>query len=195
MGLTCKFRARKGSNCFDVFAGSDKKHGNVLRIALQELGLWNKLGHQKFIPNVYKLGSRNIRFAMLAGLIDADGNLSMQNSVSYCTTSKQLAEGVAFIARSLGFGATLRKPQTWLNKNWRPIYTVCIFGNFQQVPLLVTRKIPNSRRSPKNVLRTGFSVQKLDRPITYRKLVFNGNDQHYLKSDFMVMKGGDKYVI
>jgi intein/homing endonuclease len=195
MGLACRFRARKGSNCFDVFAGSNRRHVNALRIALQELGLWNKLGHQKFIPDIYKLGSRNVRFATLAGLIDCDGNLSIQNSVSYCTTSKQLAEDVTFIARSLGFGATLRKPQTWLNKNWRPIYTVCIFGNFQHVPLLVTRKIPNSRRSPKNVLRTGFAVRRLMQSITYLKLVFDGNDQHYLKSDFMVMKGGDKYVI
>ena len=195
MGLACKFRARKVSNCFDVFAGNGKKHGNVLRHELQKLGLWGLLGHQKFIPDIYKLGSRNVRFAMLAGLIDADGNLSIQNSVSYCTTSKQLAEDVAFIARSLGFGATLRKPQTWPGKNWRPIYTVCIFGNFSQVPLLVTRKIPSPRKSHKNVLRTGFVVQKLDRPIPYRKLIFEGHDQHYLKSDFMVMKGGDKYVI
>jgi hypothetical protein len=59
----------------------------------------------------------------------------------------------------------------------------------------VERKIPNPRRSPKNVLRTGFAVQKLDRPITYRKLVFDGNDHHYLKADFMVMKEGNKYVI
>jgi intein/homing endonuclease len=183
MGLACRFRARKGSNCFDVFAGSNRRHVNALRIALQELGLWNKLGYQKFIPDVYKLGSRNIRFAILAGLIDADGNLSPQNSVSYCTTSKQLAENVAFIARSLGFGVSLRKPQTWLNKNWRPTYTVCIFGNFQQVPLLVERKIPNPRRSPKNVLRTGFSVQKLDQPIVY------------LKSDFLIIQGGDEYFI
>jgi hypothetical protein len=88
MGLACRFRARKGSNCFDVFAGNDKKYGNVLRQELQKLGLWGLLGYQKFIPDVYKLGSKNVRLAMLAGLIDADGNLSIQNSVSYCATSK-----------------------------------------------------------------------------------------------------------
>jgi intein/homing endonuclease len=195
MGLACKFRARRSSNCFDVFAGSDWKHNNVLRKKLKDLGLWGLLGHQKFIPDAYKLGSKNVRFAMLAGLIDADGNLSIHNSVSYCTTSKRLAEDVAFIARSLGFGASLRKPQIWLKQNWRPIYTVCIFGDFSQVPLLVNRKIPNPRKSPKNVLRTGCSVRKLDRQMSYRKLIFEGNDQHYLKSDFMVMKGGDTYVV
>jgi hypothetical protein len=195
MGLACRFRARKGSNCFDVFAGTDGRGGNILRIALQELGLWNRLGYQKFIPNAYKLGSRNVRFATLAGLIDCDGNLSIRNSVSYCTVSKQLAEDVTFIARSLGFGASLRKPQAWLNKNWHPIYTVCIFGDFSQMPLLVGRKIPTPRRSFRNVLRTGITVQKLNKPITYRKLVFECDDQHYLKSDFMVMKGGNTYVI
>jgi intein/homing endonuclease len=117
MSLACRFRARRGSNCFDVFAGSDGEPGNVLRHELQKFGLWSLLGHQKFIPNVYKLGSRNVRFATLAGLINCDGNLSANNSVSYCTTSKQLSEDVAFVARSLGFGVSLRKPQTWLNKN------------------------------------------------------------------------------
>jgi hypothetical protein len=90
---------------------------------------------------------------------------------------------------------SLRKPQTWLNKNWRQIYTLCIFGDFSRIPLLVERKIPTPRRSNRNVLRTGVTVQKLGRPITYRKLVFEGNDQNHLKSDFIVVKGGNKYII
>jgi hypothetical protein len=195
MGLVGHLITRKNEKCFDVFAGTDGKHGNILRVALQELGLWDRLGHQKFIPDIYKTGSENVRLSILAGLIDADGNLSWNNSVSYCTASRQLAEDTAFIARSLGFGVSVRKPQIRTDKNWRPIYTICIFGDFSRMPLLVTRKIPNPRRSPKNVLRTGLTVQRLDSQITYRKLVFEGRDQHYLKSDFMVMKGGSKYVI
>jgi hypothetical protein len=167
MSLACRFRARRSTNCFDVFAGSDGKPGNVLRHELQKLGLWGLLGHQKFIPDIYKLGSRNVRFATLAGLIDGDGNLSANNSVSYCTTSKQLSEDIAFIARSLGLGVSLRNPQTWPHKNWRPNYTLCIFSDFSRIPLLVERKIPTPRRSNKNVLRTGVTVQKLDRPITF----------------------------
>jgi hypothetical protein len=66
----CKFSARRGANCFDVFAGNDWKRGNLLRQKLQDLGLWNRVGHQKFIPEIYKLGSRNVRFAVVAGLID-----------------------------------------------------------------------------------------------------------------------------
>jgi hypothetical protein len=132
---------------------------------------------------------------MLAGLIDADGNLSWNNSVSYCTTSKQLAEDATFIARSLGFGVSVRKPQIRINKNWRPIYTICIFGDFSKMPLLIARKVPNPRRSPKNVLKTGLTVQRQNKAIIYRKLVFEGRDQHYIKADFMVMKGGSKYVI
>jgi hypothetical protein len=195
MGLVGHLITRKNEKCFDVFAGTDGKHGNVLRAALQELGLWDRLGHQKFIPDIYKTGSENVRLSILAGLIDADGNLSWNNSVSYCTASRQLAEDAAFIARSLGFGVSVRKPQIRTDKNWRPIYTICIFGDFSRMPLLVIRKIPNPRRSPKNVLRTGLTVQRLNSQITYRKLVFEGRDQHYLKSDFMVMKGGSKYVI
>jgi replicative DNA helicase len=195
MGMTCRFCSRKSSNCFDIFAGSEKKHDNLLREKLEDLGLWNKLGYQKFIPDIYKFGLKNVRFATLAGLIDSDGYLSKNNSVSYCSTSNLLVEDVAFVARSLGFGVSLRHPQFWKNENWRPIYSVCIYGNFSAIPLLVSRKTPTPRRSPKNVLRTGFSVCKLDKPAAYYKLEFYGNNQYFLKSDFMVMKGGNMYEL
>jgi hypothetical protein len=41
---------------------------------------------------------------------------------------------------------------------------------------LVAGKTSNPRRSSRNVLRSGFSVRKLDKPITYRKLVFDRDE-------------------
>jgi hypothetical protein len=195
MGLSCRLQKRKVENCSDIFIGSFRKRNNFLKIELEKLKLWGKLGHEKFIPDIYKFGSRNVRLAMLAGLIDSDGALSVNNSISHATTSKRLANDVAFVARSLGFGVSLRTPQIFPNKNWRPIYSVCIFGDFSEMPLLVGRKIPQPRQSNKNVLRTGFSIHSLKPPVTYYKLEFEGEDQHFLKSDFVVMKGGNSYEL
>jgi hypothetical protein len=136
MGLSCRLHKRNVENCSDIFIGSFRKRNNFLRIELEKLKLWGKLGYQKFIPNIYKFGSRKARFAVLAGLIDSDGSLSVNNSISYTTTSKCLANDVAFVSRSLGFGVSIRKPQTWPNRNWRPIYSVCMFGDFSEMPLL-----------------------------------------------------------
>jgi hypothetical protein len=196
IGLSCRLQKRKVENCSDVFIGSFcKKNNNFLRAELEKLWLWRKLGHEKFIPDIYKFGSRNVRLSMLAGLIDSDGTRSKNNSVCYYTTSEHMANDVAFVARSLGFGASIRSPQTRPNKNWRPIYSICIFGDFSQMPLFVNRKIPRPRQSNKNVLRTGFSMRRLQMPTIYYKLEFEGQDQHFLKSDFMMMKGGSRYVL
>ena len=57
------------------------------------------------------------------------------------------------------------------------------------------RKIPIPRLSNRDVLKTGFSLQKLEKPVIYWQLEFEEQDQHYLKDDFMVMKGGENYAI
>jgi hypothetical protein len=195
IGLSCKLQKRKFENCSDIFVGSFRKRNNFLRNELEKLNLWGKLGHEKFIPDIYKFGSRNVKLAMLAGLIDSDGTCSKNNSICYDTTSKLLANDAAFLARSLEFGASTRKPHTRPNENWRPIYSVCIFGDFSQMPLLVSRKIPRPRQSNKNVLKTGFSIHRLKAAVVYHKLEFEGEDQHFLKSDFMVMKWGNAYEL
>jgi hypothetical protein len=194
MGLSSRFVACKGSNCFDVFVGSDRKRNNYLREELTKLGLWNKLGYQKFIPDIYKIGSQNVRLAMLAGLTDSDGSLSEQNSMHYYTTSELLANDVCFIAQSLGFACTISNPIK-RNNNWKPCYTLCIFGDFSDLPMLVKRKIPRPRISIKNVLRTGFSIERLPNPVICYKFEFEESDQHFLKSDFMVLKGGSEYAM
>jgi intein/homing endonuclease len=193
MGL-CRLQKRKTERS-NIFIGSFRKRNNFLRIELEKLKLWGKLGYQKFTPNTYKFGSRNVRFAMLSGLIDSDGSRSQNNSICYDTTSERLANDVAFVSRSLGFGVSIRNPQTFLNKKWKPIYSVCVFGDFSEMLLLVSRKIPRPRQSNKNVLKTGFSIHKLKIPVTYYKLEFESEDQHFLKSDFMVLKGGSSYVM
>ena len=194
LGLTSVIRKSGCTNCYDLFIGSNGKRNSILKSELEKLGLWNKLGYQKFIPNIYKLGSIEVRAEILAGLIDSDGTLSKNNSIRYDTTSKQLAEDVAFVARSLGLACIIGNPRK-RNINWRPCYTLCIFGDFGQLPLLVTRKTPQERRSKISVLRTGVSIKRHNKPAVYYKLEFTEGDPHYLKSDFMVMKGGEKYAI
>ena len=182
------------ANCFNTFIGSNRKRNNILREELKNLGLWGKLSHQKFIPNLYKLGAKAIRTQVLAGLIDTDGTLTNCNSVRYYTTSERLANDTGFVSRSLGLGCSIFN-SVKRKDTWNPCYTLSIYGDFSNIPIRVKRKIPDPRKSIKNVLKTGFSIQKLEKPTIYYKLEFEGEDQHYLKSDFVVMKGGNDYVM
>ena len=43
---------------------------------LEEVGLFNKLSEDKFVPEVYLRSSRQQRLEMLAGLMDTDGHMT-----------------------------------------------------------------------------------------------------------------------
>jgi DNA polymerase I-like protein with 3'-5' exonuclease and polymerase domains len=101
---------------------------NQLKKRLQDLGLWGKIGHDKFIPQAYLLATPEDRLEMLRGLLDTDGNV-LASGAQFRTTSNALAEGVQFLVRSLGgfasFSDVVKIPGEGFNSdNPRPAYQV-----------------------------------------------------------------------
>lgn len=64
---------------------------------------------EKFIPDVYKFGSIEQRWALVHGLFDTDGCVddTDRHRVSYSTTSEQLALDVQSVLWSLGYSSTI----------------------------------------------------------------------------------------
>ena len=75
---------------------------NPLKDEIGRLGLIGHLSDSKFIPNEYLNTNREQRLELLRGLLDSDGTAGKNNSVQFCSTSKQLALGVQYLVRSLG---------------------------------------------------------------------------------------------
>ena len=76
--------------------------------ALRELTLDGVSCKNKFVPNIYKFGSIDQRIALLQGLLDSDGTIDKEGRrIRFSNTSKQLAEDVAELVRSLGGYATI----------------------------------------------------------------------------------------
>lgn len=76
--------------------------------------LMGKKSHNKFLPENYKINSEEVRLEVLRGLMDTDGSVFIEKRTNkvrtqYYTTSKQLADDVMFLVRSLGGYAYLRK--------------------------------------------------------------------------------------
>lgn len=76
---------------------------NELIDQLRTLGLFGKKSTDKFIPNQYLMASYEDRLDLLRGLIDTDGHVNNKGAVSYSTKSKQLANDIVFLVRSLGY--------------------------------------------------------------------------------------------
>jgi replicative DNA helicase len=79
--------------------------------SIQELGLWGLRSHEKFIPRAYLDASREARLDLLRGLLDTDGWIERWGTIRYATSSRNLADDVAELARSLGGWCTIRSKQ------------------------------------------------------------------------------------
>ncbi len=73
---------------------------------IKALGL-NVNTYNKFIPDVYKIGSVKQRLALLQGLMDTDGTVAGRYASSFSTCNEKLALDVQELARSLGMSAKL----------------------------------------------------------------------------------------
>lgn len=79
--------------------------------ALREVPeLIGKKSGEKFIPDLYKFGSIEQRWALIQGLFDTDGSIGndSRHNVSYSTTSKQLAMDVQEVLWSLGIMTSIQ---------------------------------------------------------------------------------------
>jgi len=75
---------------------------NPLRVALEALRLSGLPSDQKFIPRLYLEAGKSARLDLLRGLLDTDGWVESWGSVRLSTASRQLADDVAELVRSLG---------------------------------------------------------------------------------------------
>ena len=83
---------------------------NPVRIGLTSLGLMGKTSVEKAVPAAYKAAPIKVRHAVLQGLLDTDGTINAKqgSNVTFTSASRELAEDVAWLARSLGGKARCR---------------------------------------------------------------------------------------
>jgi RAD2/SF2 helicase len=99
--------------------------------AIEKLGLKRKVSYTKFIPELYMHGSIEQRYDLLNGLLDTDGYVSPNGSISFTSTSKEMAHQVLSLVYSLGGMGSIAERQkyyTWKGKKLpgRPSYDVKI---------------------------------------------------------------------
>lgn len=81
--------------------------GMGLRNILDDLGLWGKRSHERFVPREFMTASVADRRSILSGLLDTDGGVE-SGGISFCSTSETLARQVVDLVLSLGGTARVR---------------------------------------------------------------------------------------
>lgn len=140
----------------------------------------------KHIPRDYKCNSREVRLQLLAGLLDSDGFLC-NGGYEICQKRKVLAEDIAFIARSLGLAAYIKKCKKSCQNGFVGIYhRVYISGDCSIIPVRIPYKKAAPRRQIKDVLMTGIKVIDTEKYDAFYGFETDGNHL-YLLDDFTVV--------
>lgn len=105
---------RIGKNDYAIRAGRQAAYANGLDRELKKLrlrgsktlfdGRFGVTGRERFIPEEYLYASISQRLELLRGLMDTDGTVNKDGTgyPTFTSVSLKLAEGVMFLARSLG---------------------------------------------------------------------------------------------
>lgn len=120
-------RAEENYATYRINRLNGTRRGNRVMESLEGLGLRGKHSYDKFVPLDYLHNSRDIRVAILQGLMDTDGSISKIGHARFATTSIQLAEDVASLVRSLGGKASIRTTPKAKYKNAKhDLHIVCV---------------------------------------------------------------------
>jgi hypothetical protein len=103
--------------------------------------LGSNKSNKKFIPKQYLFADKKSRQDLLAGLLDADGYLATKY-YDFKTSSQQLANDTAFLARSLG----LTVIENHCPRTRGCVARLYIHGNLSDIPLRIHRKIPRASK-------------------------------------------------
>lgn len=161
----------------------DDRHHNIyydnIKEIIKSLGLIETRSKTKFIPDIYKYNSKEIRLELLRGLLDTDGYCDKNGNCNYSSISKQLAEDVLFLARSLGINGNILEQ----SNKYGPIYLVRFYTNIRLFNLprkYQKQKITKTRAYKTGIINIEYIGQKQAKCVTV-----DSEDHCYLVGDFV----------
>jgi hypothetical protein len=180
-GLTVTTKVDEEGGCPTHSLVHKKGHANPL---LDELRKLFKDG--LCVPDAYLYATREVRCAVLAGLLDTDGHLANDRYYEIAQKSEGIAKGIMFLARSLGLRVTHRiKVVGGVN-----YHRINLIGDTSHLPMRIQRKVQPSRKNrrkginTRNQLRVGFHVESIGEG-EYAGFELDG-DGRFLLGDFTV---------
>lgn len=175
---------RQDRTCMEVRASAPvggRRQNDSLACHLRHLGM---IGN-KHVPDSYLAASAEQREALLQGLMDTDGCIATNGKAEFCSTEKRLAEAVLYLARSLGWRATIKESDAKLygrvvSRRWRVCFMPKAYDEF--TPFRLPRKVARIATTPDTHGRHTVSICGIEpvesRPV--RCITVDANDSLYL---------------
>jgi len=170
---------------------------NPITARLKEAGVLRN----KHIPQQYLANSSSVRLQLLAGLLDSDGSYNAdRKSFEITTKIERMAKEIQFLARSIGFQASINEKivrNNWTGKSG-VYFRLHIGGNdLELIPTKILRKQAESRpaertdgRVSRDVRHSSFRVDPIGEDEFFG---FTLNKDHlYLLGDFTVTHNSGK---
>lgn len=167
---------------------------NVYNSTLRDLGLMGKGALSKYIPEAYLHGSHEQRLALVQGLMDTDGTVDTNSTLSFCSSSYKLATQVQYLIRSLGGIARIstKEPHyTYLGerKQGNPAYQVNIRHPEPSMLFKLSRKRDRCNDNGQytgDVLKLKITHVNLSERVDCQCISVEHPDHLYITNDFVV---------
>ena len=178
----------KGRNTYTISITKDS------RKKLNEIVGNTCKSEEKYIPLNYLYNSKENRIKLLQGLMDSDGTIDKVGHISFTTKSKQLAEDIVFLIKSLG-GYTylnLKKNTFYYDKNGNKVncgdaYRVGMsFHNKEIKPFRLNRKAERMKYREKYVNLNYITNVEYVREDEAQCIMVDSDEHLYLTDDFIV---------
>lgn len=185
-------RERVRAAGYDIGAVWAKKEGGRARqfTILGLMGDLRKAGvlQDKHIPDEYLYASVEQRRALIQGLMDSDGYVDKKGSAEYCQVRKQIADGMAFLLRSMGVKVNVRESEAKLygrvaGPRYRLTFKPYKHQNLVTLPRRAER-VQEQRRKP--IPRVIKDVRRVA-PVDARCITVAAEDGLYLVGETMVV--------
>lgn len=165
---------------------------------IRSIGL-DKIGSgEKFIPDDYKYADISVRRELFAGLMDSDGYLNRNKMYDFVTKSKQLADDITFVGRSLGLQVHVQKCQKG-NKSIGFVgdyYRLGISGNLDEIPVRIPRKkyVP-AEKGRHSSHRATFTIKKIADRQKYYGFTCDGDHTYLTQSMVRTCNSGKSVYV
>jgi PBSX family phage terminase large subunit len=166
------------------------RYDNNIRDIIDDLGLLETLSDTKFIPEIYKINSKEVRRGILAGLIDSDGYYAHGN-YEITLKSERMIDDIAYICKSLGIRVTktLKKVKIYPENNyWRLILRG---EELENLPIKLKRKQSSFKPNKKYYLQ-GFKIEKVSDYAPYVGFTVDNNNLYIEGEHFSVVHNSGK---